>query len=213
MAALTAFATALGRVTLALVRLGQGLANLTVRAGGAAVGAAASAPGSFASALANNNFLMRRVSWAAYHVGTAGTDALWAGAARAFNSGSLGGFGQAFSRGVTTNILQQLDDKLGFNFGQIRETTSAGKYTSDITSEIARAGGKIDPRDREALFKFRLEGERRAEREKQQVLDLVQAQYSKDTTTFNEDSLNATSRLMLDVLTDIRNDIRKLSGG
>ena len=161
------------------------------------------------SELASNNFLQRRASWAAYHTATGGMEALQAGVIRSFTTGSsdLG------SRAVTTSVLQQLNDKLGVNFGRIAQTTSAAQATGDMTAQIAEVGGVVTDAERQAYFQFQVAAKDRAYEERKKVQQLLEAQYSKDTTTFNEDSLGSTGRATLNVLTEILNAVKSLGAG
>jgi hypothetical protein len=211
--AIAHFGTALVRVTTGpLLQFGRTLATVGASAGRGVVGAAGQAAVYTGRELATNNFLQRRVSWAAYHASTAGLDALQIGAARAFQTYGSGNAGQAFSRAVTTNVLQQLNDKLGINIGGISEQSAASQRTAAMTGEIARYGGKITPELRAAVQAWNLQGEKRAQAEQRTVQGDLEKQYSADTSSINEDSFNQASLQIINLLTEISNSLKINTG-
>lgn len=209
MNAFAALGAVVVRLTQAMGQLAAASAKVARNSGQAAASATVKGGAYVSSELASNNFLQRRASWAAYHTATGGMEALQAGVIRSFTTGSsdLG------SRAVTTSVLQQLNDKLGVNFGRIAQTTSAAQATGDMTAQIAEVGGVVTDAERQAYFQFQVAAKNRAHEERRAVQNLLEAQYSKDTTTFNEDSLGSTGRATLNVLTEILNAIKSLGAG
>lgn len=208
MAALTAFASAIGRVTLALLKFSGALAGMTARGAVGAARAIGGVPAYAGRELSNNNFLQRRVSWAAYHMATGGLEAMGVGAVRAFQNVGASNWDTLGSRAVTTSVLQQLNDKLGINLGQVAQQTAAATSTADMTSQIARVGGIVTPELREAYYAQRLRGEKAAYAERQEVQKLLEAQYSSETKSFNEDTLSGGEQAILNQLTKIYNALR-----
>lgn len=206
--ALAAFATALGRVTAGLMMFSRGLASATARvttgAARGTAGAAVRGAGYLSSELASNNFLMRRVSWAAYHTATAGVQSLQVGAAASFKEG--GGF-ESGSNALTANVLSQINDKFGVNIGRIAQTEAAGADVQRLTERIAEVGGVVPDELRETYFKHRFEAQQRIMTERNAVSRMVNREFGEGATLQNGEQavqdLNRIAREILIVLKKI----------
>lgn len=130
-----------------------------------------------------SSFIERRLDWALFGAGTAGAGVLGSSLLASANAGQLSyslnqglSIGQVGANSITYKAAQAVFEKTGVDPFGVAAITGGERKAADITSEIARFGGKVTPGLRQAVLARSIDEEDRAIAERKLVNQAASAE-------------------------------------